>query len=608
MPRPNEVFFLSQKYNIFILLLTIITLKKIISILLLLSFIIPLKSFASEEITFNTSTYPTPDVQIVFTGIKLSKIQPKLVKALDNYVNSFTYEKLKQFNIKLNQNYKNLNNQLQKDVYNYALWKSYLRLISLKPTTDTKPIVSLSSNTVTFAQSYTVKSDYLIPSLNNTAVLSKDWSFLDDNWIKFKLLNDKITIYNKNVDKTSLKDWYLFETSDRKNIAYIKQTDAKFEKFLYFDELNKSGSIIDYSYPIKSVDWFFTYFKIKWGYDLPDNNGYFPEDMKRLWVKDYIIVKKPTWKFVIINVFDKIKLFEDNIVFSNKETFLIELSKEASMNMDKTSQFNKIIWDLVITAKSLKWSTDEETIKNTYKYVTDHLEYSLDSSDNSIHSWLLSYVNWVGVCDWYSRLFLYLLSINWVKNISAEEWYILPEISDIWHSWIKIWDKYYDPTYDDPTWATTDVTTFKYYWIPEDIMYVDRFNLNKTSETDIRKSGDSKLLSDYYTRINMVYSKYKVSDYQIVWSYGMLTKLSSQLWINISELNIGALENWLKKVPLINGKIDFSSIWAWQIFFSPIVSDNLLKTIIPLTWREWTFFLITWTDSNWDKMEFLWIK
>lgn len=59
------------------------------------------------------------------------------------------------------------------------------------------------------------------------------------------------------------------------------------------------------------------------------------------------------------------------------------------------------------------------------------------------------------------------------------------DFPQIGHAWMRIGNRYYDPTFDDPVGALEDKTAaeYKYYNLPKDLLYTNRFDYEDTPES-----------------------------------------------------------------------------------------------------------------------------
>ena len=112
-----------------------------------------------------------------------------------------------------------------------------------------------------------------------------------------------------------------------------------------------------------------------------------------------------------------------------------------------------------------------------------------------------------------------MLSFAWITDVKVVKWYVIdaPDFPSIGHSWIQIGYQYYDPTFDDPVWAskTKSYSEYKYFGLPRDLFYTNRFNYGtlpsylKTESLSSRKN----LIKENIAKLS---TKYKDNNYILV--------------------------------------------------------------------------------------------
>jgi hypothetical protein len=152
--------------------------------------------------------------------------------------------------------------------------------------------------------------------------------------------------------------------------------------------------------------------------------------------------------------------------------------------IDHVRDYSVTIQNIYNDAKKIKEESQsqEEIIQKAYELTKSKLEYDPRVAEyyeklrmyedgqlserpakvTKKEDWsgLESYSDWNGVCEWFSDLFLLLLSFAGVDNVyrvdgisgSREKpsgWYTDEQKLDMWHAWVKIDDKHYDVTWDD---------------------------------------------------------------------------------------------------------------------------------------------------------------
>lgn len=203
-----------------------------------------------------------------------------------------------------------------------------------------------------------------------------------------------------------------------------------------------------------------------------------------------ILYKSNVW-YELIYEYNKKSLFDINILYwvTNQKEFINAIWKDI-YNYNKTD-IEEIIKE--IKQKSIditsNLSNENDKIKEIYKFITSQIKYDVYSQtfiewkvneetflknvDKDVFTWIWAFKNKIAVCDWYSKLFLYMLSFSWIKNISIESWEANINWKMISHAWIRIGDKLYDPTWDiNSLW---NETYFKWFGLSQAEMYKTHF-------------------------------------------------------------------------------------------------------------------------------------
>lgn len=108
-----------------------------------------------------------------------------------------------------------------------------------------------------------------------------------------------------------------------------------------------------------------------------------------------------------------------------------------------------------------------------------------------------------GVCTAYARLMSYLLLYHNFYDIEAIEGYVIdaPDFPQIGHAWVRVGERYFDPTFDDPIGIkeTRDFQNYRYFNLPKDIFYANRFHYEDLPESF--KTANKTQISQYIFNI-----------------------------------------------------------------------------------------------------------
>lgn len=410
------------------------------------------------------------------------------------------------------------------------------------------------------------------------------------NEAQIKLINDLILLSNEYVSKQYL---YL---NQNENLITI-QKSALVNKFK-LKSYNKENIFLEnwtwYTYNYDSH----LYFDVN-----NDELNQATLDWNNINKYNSIVFIREDWRFWFINNYTKVKLIPDSIIYwiPWKYNFLKELKDDKQeLNQDTDNVFNIL---KTITKDLTKWKTSDEKIQIIYDYVISNIEYTQNFSfeQAEVFSWIHTFANKNWVCEWYVKLFLYMLNFANLNHSEVIRWYVLdaPDFPSVWHAWIKIEDKYYDPTFDDPIWQTNTKTKeqYNYFWLPYDLFYTNRYDFDKIPSFLKEKSLEYR--EDFISkRISSLLYKYKDSWYNILRLY--LIKYENGIDLN-KKLDIEDLKKIIPYYEVNNWNIiinwreeNISNIKYYLIDDSKV--ENILEQ---LDYNfEW-YYLFKWKLENW---------
>jgi len=223
---------------------------------------------------------------------------------------------------------------------------------------------------------------------------------------------------------------------------------------------------------------------------LDDTYGVYISDLEKLWLSldSVLLYRNEENKYTFIQEYTKKKLISASIIngIPDKYRFLEHVrddKRELSVDTDE------LFSELKSTTRTLVWwKSQQEKIDIIYDWVLNNIQYTtrIDLEDEKIFSWIDTYKNGDGVCTGYSKLTSYMLMFAGIHDTEVIRGDVIdaPDFPQIGHAWLRIGDRYYDPTFDDPVWAIEDKTPdeYKYYNLPRDLLYTNRFNRGDTPE------------------------------------------------------------------------------------------------------------------------------
>lgn len=384
---------------------------------------------------------------------------------------------------------------------------SYINTIitNSKPLTTTNSKHEFLENNI--IKKYSFSKYFFIDSKNYKAFLDKQWHIINISWTNTYKFVENYTIEEK-IPYSKLDSYF--------KVFFNQNTNLFLENDNYY-----SYNYWDYNY-------------INEGYWL------YISDLKRLFwdLKTILLYKNEDWNYNFIKEYKKVKLVNKDIAFwvTDKLRFLEYVKYDKK---DLINSTDDLFIDLKNeTIKLTAWLKKQDKINKIYSWVLKNIEYpeSFSLEDKKIFSGILTYRNKSWVCNWYTKVFSYMLMFAWVNDSEMIKWYVIDakDFPDIWHAWTRIGDDYYDPTFDDPIWQseTKEINKYKFYKLPYDLFYTNRYiywrlpeNL-KTKTMEYRKNlikkNLSKLVSKYtnssYILLNSskFRDKYKIKYYEVI--------------------------------------------------------------------------------------------
>jgi len=287
---------------------------------------------------------------------------------------------------------------------------------------------------------------------------------LEEKWFEIIKLNQKFEYKeNKNIFKANFlkyeiideKNYKKFLNKNKKakifvqNDIYYFVNDYNIEEKIPFHKAIQNNRFITEKRKYFLKNWIYYSYHFKKVKSFNDKYGYYKSQIKN---KKKILYYN-NGNFYFIYDYKKYKLISADIIenIKNKQSFLrILISDKKYIKEDFDFLFIHLRkYSEYISANLSK----KEKIKQFYDDIVKSLEYYNWNSDENkkSYSWILAFKNAEAVCDWYVKLFSYMLMFSWIEDFELQTWYVLKnnKIPTSSHIWIKIDGKYYDPTFDD---------------------------------------------------------------------------------------------------------------------------------------------------------------
>lgn len=260
-------------------------------------------------------------------------------------------------------------------------------------------------------------------------------------------------------------------------------------------------------------------------YVIHDNYGFYAWDniFASWWSEQkYFFYKSSNGAYWIIIDYQKIKLINASIINNivNKEKFLsVIVDDKKYIHKETDAIFNSI---KSTTQKVISWETDvSKKIEKIYAWIIENIDYSkeIDLNNPKIFSWIWIYNDKEWVCDGYAKLFMYMLLFAGFDDVELIKWFVIdvPDFPELGHSWVRIGDLYYDPTFDDPIGSEEPIPRkyYQYFALPQDLFYTNRYN---TSDFPIYIKDLSVEKREEIVRrnISFAFERYKDNNYYLL--------------------------------------------------------------------------------------------
>lgn len=482
---------------------------------------------------FNVSySYNKTELDLAYSKFYL-KIEKNL-KDEDKIISS-----LEKFDLKISNLLTKTKSSFQLQVLNDLLAINKSKLASLRIKKIQKNIEENIVNNTSFV-SELVDAWYKSIILNDSLEYKDNWTYRFLFKKYYKLNKDNYNYFIKN----KLNNWYVV----RYKWSFLVTNDYKIEKKYTYEELySLFNNKVDYRDPYILIAW--DYYTYKYNYymffDQPDWLYLSDLERNKISLEKTLLIRNIDWKYFFSNDYKKIRLVSEKIVkdVTNKKEFFYNILDD---NRNFENNYDDILLDIKnVTLNLIKdKKSDEEKIQTIYKWVVDNITYYKNYNDwnKQIFSWILTYKNKTWVCYWYAKIFSYMLSFAQIEDVEIKRWFAFDSVyfPNFWHAWVRIWNYYYDPTFDDPVWNTQEEKNeFIYYKLPYDLMYVNRFDWTQIPKEynwlDLN-SRKKIVLKNMYT----IYEKYK--------NYALMSKVKNRikLWLKYDDdLTINTLKEKL---------------------------------------------------------------
>lgn len=306
----------------------------------------------------------------------------------------------------------------------------------------------------------------------------------------------------------------------------------------------------------------------------------------------------------IVSEYQEYPLFSVNSYFwlHNKYEVLQALSKDMAyprINVETT--LNQI---KNTTLQITQGKTEAEKIEAIYAWILQNISYTenIDHSKKEIFSWLETYLNKQWVCTGYARLFLYMLSFAGINDAEVIEGYVIDaqDFPEIWHAWVRVGDRYYDPTFDDP--IGRDIPKVKseylYFSLPKDIFYTNRYEISELPEF-IKNLSIEERFAIVYKNLEKLFPKYEnqLDNFPVFWGVAFRKKYNIPLEVIITP-EILAEKIWFYTVK--NNSFKFGNNTIKELHYYIITQNNTPIVLKQLSYDIDHLMLFYWQTASWN--------
>lgn len=446
--------------------------------------------------------------------------------------------------------------------------------------------------------------------------INPNFEFIENNKVYRIIITRYITINEWNTNYFNWKKWYVVNF----NWNYIFVENYTIEEKIPYSDAKKHFKDIIYdpnlNYHLKDGNYYFYKFDLLNSID--DKYWFYSQVLYSLWIIPLDSLLYKHWNtYSFITKFREQKLISEDLIknISNKKLFLLNIyNDKKTLDYDSDKYFIEL---KNISENLTKWLSKEEKINKIYNWLINYITYTnpIDLKKAEIFSWIDTYKNKDGVCEWYVKLMLYMLMFSWIEDTEVIRWFVINanDFPKIWHAWIKIWNYYYDPTFDDPIWNTKAKTfdEYEYYKLPADLLYTNRYDVNDLPE-ELKTKTKVELNNIVVKNLFYLIGKYKDANFNLM-RYPLFLYNN---WLKYDEtITISKLSKIINIIEVDNVDFSFTKNWVKnyisKIQFYKISDENLYDILsiikFDLTWKylyKWNFQDWTYEYRIWFNVEF----
>ncbi|MDA9129341.1 transglutaminase-like domain-containing protein [Candidatus Gracilibacteria bacterium] len=301
-------------------------------------------------------------------------------------------------------------------------------------------------------------------------------------------LQNPVLLTDENKDEIYKKKGFIVY-QDRKGLIFTENYTRE-RKIPFIDILNEgSEKFLLYSDSIFSKEDYFSTYGYEEYYNISNNYGIYISD-----------VEASGYNYSDA-VFLRLQDAKNNVTFAPELVPIVQTDVFPNISQENFDFINTSVTDQLRfqnknysqTIKSIKQTAEEivqglhreqDKIKAIYDWMIQNIEYPdrYDITDPAIFSGLEAFENRSAVCEGQARLMYYMLKSIGIQKVNIIDGYVVdaPDFPQAGHAWIQIGDTFYDPSFE--TVYQEYYQEYKYYNIPYDVAYINRYNLRDIPE------------------------------------------------------------------------------------------------------------------------------
>lgn len=430
--------------------------------------------------------------------------------------------------------------------------------------------------------------------------------FIENKEIKRIAYSSYIPMTETNSSKLQNKKWIVIY--DESN-WYRFIDDYSFEIKIPYSEISKNFSVFltqNHKISLKNNDFYWynflksTYFQDKyWLYESEFDSVGFN-------YKTTLLNKGDDGTYSFVTDYSEYKIARESDLYGIPEKHLL-LDYLRDDTKFETSDISAQISQIRTLANSLtERKNREQSIKAIYAWILDNIEYSkvLDFNNQKIFSWIETFKNGDWVCTGYTKLSSYLFYFAGYHDVEVIQWNVIDaqDFPQIWHAWLKIWDLYYDPTFDDPIGAKNTKTSsdYKYFWLPKDIFYANRYEYGDLPEF-LLSASETEIREHIFNKLSNLIPKYQstISNYPVFWEVNFRNMYNIPVSTTITPK---LLAEKIGSYTVENNSLKFMDNWIQRqiisIDYYIIDSDSTQSVLNQLWYKTDSLTLLNWQTES----------